>query len=59
MVGCIPGPNEPQNMNAYLKPMVDELLLLWDGILFQPYSYAVPVLIKCCLIGIACDVPAT
>ena len=59
VVGCIPGPNEPQNMNAYLKPMVDELLLLWDGILFQPYSYAVPVLIKCCLIGIACDVPAT
>lgn len=59
VVGCIPGPNEPQNMNAYLKPMVDELLLLWDGILSQPYSYAVPVLIRCCLVGIASDVPAT
>ena len=35
VVECIPGPNEPQNMNACLKSMVDELLLLWDGILFQ------------------------
>ena len=59
MEGCIPGPSEPHNMNSYLKPMVDELLMLWDGIDIQPHSYAVPVQVCGCLLGVACDIPAT
>ena len=59
VVGCIPGPSEPRNMNSYLKPMVDELLMLWDGIDIQPHSYAVPVQVRGCLLGVACDIPAT
>ena len=33
LVGLIPGPSEPQlNINTYLSPLVDELLILWsDG----------------------------
>ena len=59
VVGCIPGPSEPRIMNSYLKPMVDELLMLWDGIDIQPHSYAVPVQVRGCLLGVACDIPAT
>ena len=59
VVGCIPGPSEPHNMNTYLKPMVDELLILWEGIPFQPHSYTIPVQIHGCLLGVACDTPAT
>ena len=32
LVGVIPGPHEPsKSINTYLSPMVDELLLLWNG----------------------------
>ena len=56
MVGCIPGPSEPHNMNTYLKPIVDELR---EGIPFQPHSYIIPVQIHGCLLGVAYDTPAT
>ena len=33
ILGIIPGPKEPKfNINAYLKPVVDELILPWNGI---------------------------
>ena len=33
IVGIIPGPSKPSmNINSYLKPLVDELALLWAGI---------------------------
>ena len=59
VVGCIPGPNEPHNMNSFLKPMVDELLIIWEGITVQPHSYTIPVQVRGCLLGVACDTPAT
>ena len=32
LVGVIPGPHEPSRaINTYLSPLVDELLVLWDG----------------------------
>ena len=31
LVGIIPGPSEPPiNINSYLSPMVEELLVLWN-----------------------------
>ena len=39
IVGIIPGPNEPKkHMNSFLKPMVDELLDLWEGCYIQTSS---------------------
>jgi len=33
IAGVIPGPNEPKKvMNSYLKPLVNDLLELWNGI---------------------------
>ena len=48
LVGVIPGPREPKkNMNSYLKPLVDELQELWQGV------------IRAALICTACDIPAS
>ena len=36
ILGIIPGPTEPKgNINTFLKPLVDDLLLLWDGLPLQ------------------------
>jgi hypothetical protein len=37
LVGIIPGPSEPPlNINTYLSPLVDELLVLWnDGVMMR------------------------
>ena len=59
VVGCIPGPSEPHNLNPYLEPLVEDLLTLWDGVVFKPESYPFPVVIRACLLGVACDLPAT
>lgn len=38
LVGVIPGPHEPsKTMNHYLKPLVDELLELWQGVIMQSF----------------------
>ena len=37
VLGIIPGPTEPKgNINTFLKPLVDDLLLLWDGLPLHP-----------------------
>ena len=46
-------------MNSYLKPMVDELLIMWEGITVRPHSYTIPVQVRGCLIGVVCGTPAT
>lgn len=59
VVGCLPGPREPkQNINTYLKFMVDDLLELWDGIDFTVPSSSVAVHIRAAMICISCDIPA-
>ena len=33
VLGVTPGPTEPKgDINTFLKPIVDDLLLLWNGI---------------------------
>ncbi len=35
LVGIIPGPSEPTNLNGFLAPLVSELDELWKGLLFN------------------------
>ena len=36
IIGIIPGPKEPKgNINFYLKPLVEELLDLWNGVIIK------------------------
>ena len=36
IIGVIPGPKEPKgNINFFLKPLVDELLDLWNGVFIK------------------------
>ena len=53
LVCVIPGPQEPsKSINTYLSPMVDELLLLWNGWCFGGE------IIKGILLCVASDLPA-
>ncbi len=58
----IPGPSEPKlNINTYLTPLVDELLILWEsGVkLRHGGCLLIPETFKACLFCIACDIPAS
>ena len=62
LVGIIPGPNEPRlNINSYLSPLVDELLILWeDGVkLRHSRSPLFPECVNVALLYVACDIPAS
>ena len=53
LVGVIPGPHEPSgNINTYLSPLVDELLVLWEG--WRVGSEIVKGVLLC----VASDLPA-
>lgn len=59
IVGVIPGPNEhKQHINAYLKPLVDELLDLWNGCFIQTTASRIEP-VRCALMHVSCDLPAT
>ena len=59
LCGIIPGPHEPQyTLNSYLSPLVEELLVLWDGFMMSLPS-AGTVNVRAALLCIACDMPAT
>lgn len=56
-MGIIPGPSEPSmNIYSYLEPLIDELLLLWDGITVTINGKREKI--RAALSCIACDVPA-
>ena len=58
LVGVIPGPKEPRlDINAFLKPLVDDLLLLWTGVIMHTID-SFPVLVRAALLCAACDIPA-
>jgi hypothetical protein len=62
LVGVIPGPSEPKlNINTYLSPLVDELLILWnDGVMLHHHgSQFIPETFKASLLCVACDIPAS
>ena len=44
-------------MNAYLKPLVDELLQLWKGTYLTAPGVLFPI--RCALLCVSCDLPAT
>ena len=58
----IPDPSEPpRNINTYLSPLVDELLILWnDGIMVRhSSSQIIPERFRAALLCVACDIPAS
>ena len=58
LLGIIPGPAEPKlHINTYLQPIVDELLLFWNGqALIEGGKSA---FYKIALLCISSDIPAT
>ena len=57
LIGLIPGPTEPKdNINSFLKPLVNDLIELWNGI--QIHCSSTTTLIRGALIAVSCDIPA-
>ena len=60
LVGLIPGPNEPSDMNPFLSPLVEDLKRLFEGIyVTDPVHRPRRVKIRAFLACIICDLPAT
>ena len=61
MVGIIPGPKEPKgDINSFLKPLVDELIDFWDGVISEDLCLPGGMLkLRVALLALCCDVPAT
>lgn len=60
LIGLIPGPCEPDlTVNTYLAPLVDELLKLFDGVTMNVHSFSEPQKVRCALLCVACDMPAS
>lgn len=62
LVGVIPGPTKPSldEINHFLQPLVDELLVFWDtGVYYtRTAKYALGRLVRCALVPLVCDLPA-
>ena len=61
LIGIIPGPNEPKdNINSFLKPLVIELLQLWNGVKMQVQTTTdrTEQIIRCAILCVSCDIPA-
>ena len=56
LLGIIPGPKEPKQMNSLLKPFVSEMLKLWDGVIMKTHD-GLSVLVRAALLCCACDIP--
>lgn len=58
-VAIIPGPKEPaHDINNYLRPIVDELLQLWNGVKMEDNSLLKFGVYRAALLAIVCDGPA-
>ena len=58
LVGIILGPKEPSlHINSYLRPLVDELKLLWRGVCLKN-SRGVTILVRGALLCVGCNIPA-
>ena len=59
IVGIIPGPKEPKgDINSFLKPLVDELIDFWDGVIFEDSCLPGGMLkLRGALLALCCDVP--
>ncbi|RPD53229.1 hypothetical protein L226DRAFT_548599 [Lentinus tigrinus ALCF2SS1-7] len=64
LVAIIPGPKEPQvhQLNHLLRPLVDELLVLWNrGVLYTIEEASIAAqsyLVRAAVIPLVCDIPA-
>ena len=61
LVGILPGPSEPKHdINAYIEPLVNELLDLWHGVTFEVHSVSgvLTKVVRCALLCVSCDLPA-
>ena len=58
-VRVLPGPKEAKrDINSFLRPLVQELSLLWEGEHKSVYNYGEPQLVRAALLCVACDIPA-
>lgn len=58
LVGVIPGPREPsRHLNSFLRPLVDELQILWRGVPLKNSDGHV-VIVRGALLCSGCDIPA-
>ena len=59
LVGVIPGPKEPKrDINSFLRPLIQELSLLWEGTYLSVHNYGESQLVRAALLCVACDIPA-
>ena len=60
LVGMLPGPNEPSNINPYLSRLVEDLNSLYKEVSFRNTSSLSSVSsIRGILVAVMCDLPAT
>jgi len=61
LIGIIPGPEEAQgHVNSFLKPVVDDLLLLYDGIeVSEPGRLEKTFVSRSVLLPVLADIPAS
>lgn len=60
LIGLIPGPKEPKrDINPFLVPLVKELMEFLHGVEIYIKSLSKAVLVRCALLCIACDIPAS
>lgn len=61
LVGVMPGPKEQtaQQIGHYLKPMVNELKKLYQGIIMPTFEMPKGVPVRAALLSINCDIPAS
>lgn len=60
LIGLMPVVKEPilDHINAYLKPLMDELLWLESGVKMRKTLHPNGIKIHCALLMLACDIPA-
>ena len=58
LVGLLPGPHEPTNLNGYLTPLVNELLDFWKGMKLNVHGSSDAKLVRFALLCASCDLPA-
>ena len=59
LIGILPGPHEPsKDINAYLNPLVDELLMFFQRVNIGVHDSEIEKKIRCVLLCVTSDIPA-
>ncbi|OAD76872.1 hypothetical protein PHYBLDRAFT_102304, partial [Phycomyces blakesleeanus NRRL 1555(-)] len=60
LVGLMPRPKEPKSeeINHYIKPLVDKMIQLYLGIQIPTYQQTDGATVRAALLMVACDIPA-